>query len=115
MHCSIHQTIVSWPAARQARGSNLCPDPIEDSVRQQLGFSSGSRRFFAGFSLFIINFAGRISEAPIGGPGREGGAQHPVLHVKEPKKTNVRSARERTRGQNTLEPNKSKFSSSLDL
>jgi hypothetical protein len=31
-----------------------------------------------------------------------GGAQRPVLHVNEPKKTGARSARARTRGQNPL-------------
>ncbi len=49
--------------------------------------------FFAGSSLLIINFAGRISEAALGAAG---GAHRPVLHVKEP--TGVRSARACTRG-----------------
>jgi hypothetical protein len=34
--------------------------------------------------------------------GRGGGAQRPVWHGNEPKKTGARSARARTRGQNTL-------------
>jgi hypothetical protein len=45
--------------------------------------------FSLGF-LYIINFAGRISE---------GGAQRPVGRVKDPKKT---GARARTRGKNPL-------------
>ncbi len=47
--------------------------------------------FFAGFSLYIlvINIAGRISEAAIGGAE---GAQSTVLRVSEPKKTGARSA-----------------------
>jgi hypothetical protein len=40
------------------------------------------------FSLHIINFTGRISEAPMGGAG---GAQRPILFVNKPKKTCVRS------------------------
>ncbi len=39
--------------------------------RQQWGCSRGSRRFFAGFSLYLIYFAGRISEAA----SWEGGAR----------------------------------------
>jgi hypothetical protein len=46
--------------------------------------------FFSGFSLHIINFVGRISEAALGGVG---GAQRPDLRINEPKKTVVRSAR----------------------
>ncbi len=38
------------------------------------------------FSLYIINFVGRISEAAI---GEAEGAQRPILHVKEPKKMGV--------------------------
>ncbi len=41
---------------------------------------------FAGFSLCIVNFAGRISEAAIGGRGAFAG-QCPISSVKEPKKT----------------------------
>ncbi len=51
---------------------------------------------FRGFSLNIITFAGRISEAAM---GRGGGAQRPGLCVKE-SKTGVRSARARTLGEN---------------
>jgi hypothetical protein len=46
--------------------------------------------FLRGFSLYIINFAGRIGDATI---GRAGGVQRPVLHVNEPKKTGASSAR----------------------
>jgi hypothetical protein len=50
--------------------------------------------FLAGFSLqYIINFAGRISEAAMGGAG---GVQRPALRVNEPKKIGARSARART-------------------
>jgi hypothetical protein len=51
-------------------------------------------RSFAGF--FISKFAGRISEAAMGGAV---GAQRLVLHVEEPKK---KGARARTRGKNQL-------------
>ncbi len=46
---------------------------------------------FRGFSLYIINFGGRISEAVMGGTG---GIQCPIL----PKKTGVRSERPSTHG-----------------
>ncbi len=42
------------------------------------------------FSKYIINIARRISEAAMGG---EGGAQHPVLRVNEPKNKCAHSAR----------------------
>ncbi len=51
------------------------------------------------FSLYIINFAGRISEAAMGGAGW---AQRPALRDKEPKKTGVRSARAHTLGKTPL-------------
>ncbi len=53
------------------------------------------RRFFAGFSKYIINFAGKISEAAMGGAG---GAEL----VNEPKKTGARSALGRPCNQTTL-------------
>ncbi len=46
--------------------------------------------FYTGLSLFIKNFAGRISEAAMGGAG---GAQCPALRFKEPKSTGVRTER----------------------
>jgi hypothetical protein len=55
--------------------------------------------FFTGFSINIINFAGTISEAVMGGAGD---AQHSVLRVKEHKKSGVRSTRARTCGKNPL-------------
>ncbi len=55
--------------------------------------------FLRGFSLCIIFIAVRKSEAAM---VRAGGAQRPVLLVKEPKKMGARSARARTRGQNPL-------------
>jgi hypothetical protein len=55
--------------------------------------------FFAGFSLYIINFAGRIREAAM---GRGEAHSAPFLRVKEHKKTVVRSARARMRGKNPL-------------
>ncbi len=54
------------------------------------------------FSLYIINFAGRISEAAMGGAGC---AQRPALRVKESKKTGVRNARSRTLGKNPIDYN----------
>jgi len=54
--------------------------------------------FFTGFSINIINFAGTISEAVMGGAGD---AQRPVLRGKEHKKSGVRSSRARTRGKPT--------------
>ncbi len=52
-------------------------------------------RIFSGvFSLNISNFAGRISEAAMGGACRR--AARPVLRLKEPKKTGVRNARARS-------------------
>ncbi len=54
-----------------------------------------SLEYFAGFSLSIINIAGRISKAAIG-------AQRPLLPFCEPKKMGARSARARTSGQNPL-------------
>ncbi len=66
-------------------------------------FSPKVGLFFAwGFSLlytYIINIAGRISEAAMGGAR---GAQRSVLRVKEPKKMGARTARARTRVQNPL-------------
>ncbi len=53
----------------------------------------------ADFSLCIINFAGRISEASMGGAGC---AQRPALRDKESKKTGVRNARSRTLGKNPI-------------
>jgi hypothetical protein len=52
--------------------------------------------FFAGYrySLCIINFAGRISTAAMGGRA--------VLRFKEPKKTGAHSARTRRRGRNPI-------------
>jgi hypothetical protein len=50
---------------------------------------------FAGFSLHIINFAGRVSESAIGGGG-------PILRVIELKKMGARIELARTRGQNLL-------------
>jgi hypothetical protein len=56
---------------------------------------------FRRFSLFIIKFAGRHfykranRAAKLGWAG--GGAQRPVLHVNEPKKTNVRSTHRRSK------------------
>ncbi len=47
---------------------------------------------FTGLSLYIMNIAGRISEAAMVGAG---GSQHPVLPVNELKKTCVRSARQK--------------------
>jgi hypothetical protein len=57
------------------------------------------QKFFAGFYLYIINIAGRICEAAMGGAEV---AQRPVLPVKDPKKTGARCARARTRGQEPL-------------
>ncbi len=51
--------------------------------------------FLAGFFLYIISIAGRISEAAIG-------ARRPLLRIYEPKKMGARSARARTSGQNPL-------------
>ncbi len=48
--------------------------------------------FFAEFSMRIFNFTERINEAPMNG---EGGEQRPVLRVKEPKTTGVRSEKTR--------------------
>jgi hypothetical protein len=50
------------------------------------------------FSMYIINIAGRISEAAMGKGGE--GAQQSFLPVNEPKKTGARSARARTHDQN---------------
>jgi hypothetical protein len=44
----------------------------------------GSAGISAGFSPYIINIVGRISEAAIGGAG---GAQHPVLPFNEASRT----------------------------
>jgi hypothetical protein len=52
--------------------------------------------FFAGFSLYIINFAGRISEAAMGG------AEARSALFWAHKKTVVRNARRRMRGKNSL-------------
>ncbi len=52
-----------------------------------------------GFSLYHFIFAGRISEAAIGGAVD---AQRPVLRVIEIKKTGARSERARTRDRNLL-------------
>jgi hypothetical protein len=54
---------------------------------------------FAGFSIYHFFIAVRNSEAAMVGAG---GAQRPVLRVKESKKIGERSARARTRGQNPL-------------
>jgi hypothetical protein len=48
---------------------------------------------------YIINFAGRISEAVMGGAE---GAQRPILLVQKPKKMGARSARARQCDQNPL-------------
>jgi hypothetical protein len=60
------------------------------------GPSSGQKRsiLFLDYSFYFAE----CSEAAMGG----GGAQRPVWHVNEPKKTGARSARARTRGQNPL-------------
>jgi hypothetical protein len=58
--------------------------------------------FFAGFSLNIIIYGGRINEAAMGAA---------VLPVKEPKKTGARSAQARTRGHN---PQVYKYMSEFD-
>ena len=55
--------------------------------------------FFEGFSLYIINFAGRISEAATGGAG---GAQRSALFFTKPKKTGVCSSWAHMRGKNPL-------------
>ncbi len=52
--------------------------------------NSSHLEYFARFSLYIINIAGRNSEAAMGAAGA---AQRPVLRVNEPKKTGARSAR----------------------
>jgi hypothetical protein len=54
-------------------------------------FVSGNRLF-----LFLKNKKQRSCD------GRGGGAQRPFFRVNEPRKTGARSARARTRGQNTL-------------
>jgi hypothetical protein len=51
------------------------------------------------FSLYITNFAGRISEAAMCGAGC---AQRPALRDKESKKTGVRNARSRTFGKKPI-------------
>jgi hypothetical protein len=61
------------------------------------------RRFFQTWlSMYIINIAGRISEAAM---GKEGGAQQSILPVNEPKKTGAQSARAGTDDQNLLVAN----------
>jgi hypothetical protein len=52
----------------------------------QICFQTG---IFAGFSLYIVYFAGRDSEAAMGGAR---GAQRPVLRVNEVKNTVARTA-----------------------
>jgi hypothetical protein len=64
-----------------------------------LNLTTLSLGIFAEFSLYIINFAGRISEAAL---GRGGGGARSALFVKEPKKTGPLSARACTRGKNPL-------------
>jgi hypothetical protein len=54
---------------------------------------------FAGFYLYIINIAGRICKAAMGGAEV---AQRPVFPVKDPIKTVGRCAQARTRGQKLL-------------
>ncbi len=71
---------------------------IRKAVHELLRIFS-KQGFFSVFSLYIIiNIAGRIREAAMGG---EGGAQQSILPVKKPKK-DARSARARTHDQNPL-------------
>jgi hypothetical protein len=60
------------------------------------------REAFCFWNIFFI-FGGVVK---LQWPGWGGGAQRPVWHVTEPKKTAARSARARTRGQNPLVDNK---------
>jgi hypothetical protein len=62
------------------------------------GPSSGQK----GSILFLEYFFIFGGVAKLQWPGWGGGAQRPVWHVNEPKKTGARSARARTRGQNPL-------------
>ncbi len=60
------------------------------------GASLGLKGSILFLEIVYFFFGGGSSEAAIGG------AQRPVYHVTEPKKTGERSARARTRGQNPL-------------
>ncbi len=64
--------------------------PLAAQVRD----GTEGKHFVSGLFFYF----GGCSEAAMGG----GGAQRPVWHGNEPKKMGARSARARTRGQNTL-------------
>jgi hypothetical protein len=57
---------------------------MREAVTLSRNFSP-KKSVLAGFSLYVINLVGRSSEAAMGRLVE--GAQRPVLHVNEPKKT----------------------------
>ncbi len=76
---NVTQTVVSWPAGT---GFKSRPD-----IPWRTLFTKGSRRFFAGVSLYIINLARRIRKAAKGGGTRSA----PIFFLKSLKRK-VRAA-----------------------
>ena len=75
--------------------------PVHNFDPKILPEGSAKLRWARRGAEILCIFRGQIrsSEAAMGG---DGGAQRPVWRGNEPKKTGARSARARTRGQNTL-------------
>jgi hypothetical protein len=70
------EVLIQWTISFTCTFADFCP----------------KHEFFAGFYLFVVNIAGRICKAAMGGAEV---AQRPVFSVKDPKKT---GAHRRTRG-----------------